>query len=116
MPGFQIATTTAAGSLSWSYSAGTSGAVLPNNVGAVTYCGAVGALAAQFIHLEDNANNGRRLVLPTSAAANILLSVDLPAGTNRGAQMVLTGGTATMDLAVTRFWDSALGIGSNPLL
>lgn len=109
-PGLLLATTATAASLTYTYAAGTAGAVLPNNINIATYVAAVGPTTGQTNFYDAAVTQYGAVIYANSYTRN---TVEWAA--SLGIRIGPTGSPA-MDLGLQAFVDNALGVGSNPLL
>jgi hypothetical protein len=109
--GMILATTAGATSLSWAYSAGTSGAVVPNNISFITLCFSMGATTGSVNAKDSGAGNYFWFATGTSALWTTRVKIPATQGI-----LVTPAGSTTIDIMLISWTDLSLGIGANPLI
>lgn len=111
--GIRMATTASGASLTYTYAAGTNGAVIPSHIAIGTFIATTSATAGIIV---SDSSGGRHLSYvgsPTSLGAiTIVPNIPLTLGLSQPAST----GTPAMDIFLVSFFDPILGNGSNPLL
>lgn len=110
-PGWVLAGTAGASSLTWTYAAGTAGVVIPNNIAFVDAMCLLGGTTGNWsitdsgvaFYAASGAITGAMMVHVMGWTASFGLKINPP-------------GSVAMDICLRGFADVALGIGSNPLL
>jgi hypothetical protein len=111
--GLVFVTTAGATSLTWTYAAGTSGAVLPNNITFIMVDTATQPTTQNVGFTDSGANAYYALSGNSAAAAYQHARAYIPA--SKGIKLS-TATSVAMDILINGFNDSALGIGPNVLI
>lgn len=110
--GYIIATTAGAASLTYTYSAGTSGIAFPNNISFVDFVASTQPVTGNSA-LQDSAASSYYDFDNTSGPGYVFMKDNVPV--SKGIK-VTPASSIAIDLVVHGFTDTVLGIGSNPLL
>lgn len=110
--GVRLATSASTTALSWAYAAGTSGAVVPNNIGVALVQYGINTAASWTF---NDAGNTYNIASGNISAGTIQYSTSILVSIADGLRAGASGATA-MDIFLTGYVDGVLGIGANPLL
>lgn len=113
-PGTQLASSAGANNLTYTYSAGTGSTDIPNHLKIVKYFASANNIVGSCINLTDS---GATRTYDSADDANTNSSVSAWMSAAEGAKIDhVQAGNVAMDLLLTGFMDSVLGIGPNPLI
>lgn len=112
--GTLLAATASAASLTYTYSAGTGAANIPNNISFGHFSLANSGGATTIVKIDDSGNNFNYINLPTSSTG--ILIVMLWAVVSQGIRLTLASATSGGTVALAGWVDGVLGGGANPLL
>lgn len=118
--GLRLATTAAASSLTYTYSAGTGTTDIPNNVLVVDYqCGKAfdaSTRGTQWTNSAGTFNLYIQMDHVTTVQSYMFPICDVPASSGLKVVLINSGSGLALDIFLTGFVDSVLGVGSNPIL
>ena len=115
--GLMLATSSGATSLGYTYSSGTSGAVIPSNIGNVIWEWEHGATGSGVIYASDQGGNPEHFRTGGSMSGLDYIHHNTITPASDGLTVGNSASTSTkIDIALTGFWDNVLGVGSNPLI
>lgn len=106
--GIRLATTAGATSLTYTYASGMKGTQIPSNLTVVTFVAGCNAGSGTSV---IRSTSGSRIF---SAVAGGSILIDDAIGSSSEGCQVVNGSSVAMDIYLVSFFDSALGVGSNP--
>ena len=112
--GIILATTASASSLGWTYSAGTSGAVVPNNCSIGMFRTSFNNIATSF-SVSSVADSGNHIFVRWTSTTTSKNTLTQWIPSTLGISIAV-GSAGGMDISLEAFVDNVLGVGMNPVI